>query len=217
MSLTCPKCNKKMKSKSGWTLHVKKCCPDQRWRKTTVKMEIEFEIPKPIGEAVPAVHMFQTAFHTAEIKGIGTCRLNSAMVLDRNISTRKPTLIENHRMSYTAGMRDKNTAIREFKRLLKLIVGGPQEFETYTEANYPKSITISYHGHDPGLSAYYKSRYWRKQYWKLKFELDIQKSVISISTEKSKHKRSTTKKFQLADPDCFDEIREFTGMAPPGD
>jgi hypothetical protein len=28
MGLTCPKCKREMKSKSGYTLHVKKCCPE---------------------------------------------------------------------------------------------------------------------------------------------------------------------------------------------
>jgi len=213
---TCPGCGKVLKSSSGWTLHVKKCCPELRWRKTTVKMQVEFEIPDVIHSDDPNI-LFRLAFYEHDVKGIGSCHLKTAALLDKTIDVRKPTSQEKTRMDRAIAAKDKNSTVREIKKIVEGIIGKPTKKQSiHTETSWPETVRITY------TTA---STKWDKGYlWDVAFTFNLKNGQVEVKqkTERapghSQWSREVIggyrKVFRLADPDCIEEIREYTGLRP---
>ena len=210
-----PECDKVLKSSSGWTLHVKKCCPELRWRKTIVKMEVEFEIPDVVEEGISPVALFRKAFWTAEVRGIGTCALKHATLLDRTTATRSATQQEKKRMGRAEALRDRNSAANEFKKIVKEIVGeAPKALKTSTQTEWPETIMVTFH--KPGIN-----RWEIRNTWEYAFTLHLKKTTLEVQLERRAltgkwgvFTTTKSKTFQLADPKSFEGIRKFTGLQP---
>jgi len=216
-----PKCSRIMKSTSGWTLHVKTCCPELRWRKTVVKMEVEFEIPQVMEDSLGPIDLHSHAFWPQDVRGVGSCKLVHAILLDVTTATRDATPQEKNRIKRAEALRDKGSATREFQRIVKEIVGVcPQGLVAHTTTNWPNSIAVTFQ--PPGLKQYEK-----RHIWKYAFTLDLKKTNILVALESKKKSAVVTpwvgpndvtckgkKTFRLADPKCFEDIRNYTGLRP---
>lgn len=212
-----PDCNKIMKSTSGWTLHVKKCCPELRWRQTTVKMEIEFVIPNLVKEGMGPVDLFRQAFWEQDVKGIGSCKLSHAILLDRTTQTRDATAQEKRRLERSEALRDKTSAVREFKKIVQEIVGKPHARQgVHTETDWPDRLTVTYYKR--GLQ-----RWEKRNQWDVAFILHLKKERLEVKLERKSqsgqrwsndYTGGQAKTFRLADPNSFEDIRKFTGLRP---
>jgi hypothetical protein len=217
-----PTCNKVMKSTSGWTLHVKKCCPELRWRKTIVKMEIEFEIPDVTKEGLGPVDLFRQAFWEQDVRGIGSCKLTQATLLDVTTATRDATQREKNRIARAEALRDRGTATREFKRIVQEIIGKPNNQGVHTETRWPEQITVTYH--NPGLNKWEK-----RSIWDVAFVLHLKTERLEVKLARKLRRGGQqtpwggspgdytggkAKTFRLADPNSFEDIRNYTGLRP---
>jgi len=231
---TCPKCQLSMKSKSGWTLHVKTCCPEQRWRKTTVKMEIEFDIPVALDANEPyfgtrrsrsrvaptaPMDVFNMAFWAREVKQIGNCQITSAQILDKNIYLREPTAMEKRLMQRASADQNKTQTVAECKRVLREIIGNDHGLSIHTSTeDWPNYVAIML-GNTAGM------RKWQvADNAKFTFRFNIPAGVVEIGAGKRnrqfKQGRGYVTTFpketnvRLADPTSFNQIRTFTGLQP---
>jgi hypothetical protein len=213
-----PDCSKVMKSTSGWTLHVKKCCPELRWRQTIIKMEVEFVIPDVVKEGVGPVDLFKQAFWAQDLRGIGSCKLTHATLLDRTTATRDATPQEKNRIKRAEALRDRGTATREFKRIVQEIIGKPKKNQSvHTETDWPETIKVTYHS--AGIQ-----RWERQRVWDVAFTLNLKTERVEVHLDQ-KLKPNTnrwsgvtlggqSKTFRLADPKSFEDIRKYTGLRP---
>ena len=220
-SYTCPGCQRVLKSTSGWTLHVKTCCPDLRYRKTRVKMEIEFDIPVPLddmnnhGISVTAspLAFFNLAFWPKEIRKVGQCEMVSANLLEEpTIENRAPTYQEQARLKRSEMQRDANSANRECRRVAKVLIGEPKDLAVRGEGGYPETVTLIYA--PKGLRA------WQhRDQAKMTLTFRLKDETVEVGTGPvNKHSwpriHKTVKTFRLADPECIEQIQKFTGFKP---
>lgn len=228
-TFTCPKCLKPMKSKSGWTLHVKTCCPEQRWRKTTVKMTIEFDIPVALDNNEPyfgtrdawprsvpttSLSIFNMAFGTREVRHIGQSKITSAQLIDQTIHLRTPTQMEINAQKRAQANQNKVQAMSECSRILMGIIGTNHGMGIYQSTkNWPAYVTIRLG--DPNLKR------WRiAQDAKFTFKFDIQAGIVYVGKGPTKqdnyynYVHTQTTSVRLADPALFNKIRSFTGLQP---
>ena len=214
----CPRCGKMMKSSSGWTLHVKKCCPEQRFRKTRISMAIEFDIPIPLDgtnnhkRPIPTspLEFFKMAFFPREVRistyggrKIGRPEIVSASLIgEPKISTRPPTISEQWAMKRVEMNRDKKSAIAECKRVAHILLGDQKDKGMITTSDYPKWINFAYH---KGGDARWQSI--------LTITFLLNKESVRVSYGKLRLSWPKTlnvyEEFKLADPECMDKIQEF--------
>jgi hypothetical protein len=220
----CPKCNRPIKSTSGWTLHVKQCCPELRYRKTIVNMNVTLEIPMALDGTDNDYNMkgdldlFQSICYMREISGIGFCNLVGATVAQKNIDVRQPTFDELRTLKQAEEIKDRNNIKSEFTKVLHEIIGE-------TKGVYNESVTLSTIGKGEINNITVRLYKGEIRKWeistKCSFEfvytpnsgnLAVLKRRPGVNTIQSDGTSTIT--VQLANPNSFDKVRKFTGLRP---
>jgi hypothetical protein len=231
-ALSCPKCGLALKSTSGWTLHVKTCCPEERYKRTTVKMMIEFEVPVALdgthvvskrqrwilkdAKDFGAVKLFQLAFRNNDIPEVGVCELKVAGLLDKQISKRPPTYQECNRAVRAKKDGEKVAVVAEFKRVICEIIGDANLKISTDASEYPTAIfhlyTDSVANPIPRWEILNNTLY--------SFTFMVGKTRVSIGKgpwllDAYPRVHRFNRNFNLADPKSFDAIKKWMKLPSP--
>ena len=205
----CPKpdCDRRMKSKSGLTLHIKKCCPEYRYMRTTVEMKILLHIDEVADIAANGIALFRKYFAT-----YGGATIKDGEVIVSKISTREPTKLELSREQRNLASRDKTAALGEFKTLIKNLIGTDKYKELGLKGStyrWPRELKLW--GRKSlsagGVLGWYGATEFR--FDRAKERLAIKYDESQYTPKGRKFGRRKNKTFQLADPESTKRIGEF--------
>jgi hypothetical protein len=201
-NLACPKCEKELKSKSGYTLHIKKCCPEMRFLETRVKMVIEFVAPRNV-ERLPALGMFRDSFGPYDRKDGGCSQIKSARVISATVTPREANSKEIEKLEKAMKAKDRNESARELKKIVDLAINKDLDasLKWRISANtkgWPNTITID---------AYPPQRKgdWSNWSRRTEFLFNLPEGKVKIHNNENNKK----KELLVANPDLFEIIQSL--------
>lgn len=201
MSKPCPKCGFTAKSRSGRTLHMKKCCPDLLFKKTVVNMSITFSATADISDMKP-VALFRKCWGAWQ-KGFKT-QLQDVTINDVKVLDRKASVEEKMKMRH---QKEKRALYKKARKIKDIWLEVAKEFvdkfkirSSYHEDNYTWWIF-----EDHGRSCYFRGHTAHK----ITIHYFINRAEFAIENIASGHIDA----IHLTDPEAFSKIRDiFDGI-----
>jgi hypothetical protein len=183
-------------------------------------MTIEFDVPTPIDAANGPVSVFNRAFGAYDLGDAGRSLLTDATINAYSMSTRPPTAMELQKIKKSEDMADRTQGVAEYRKVIIEMIGKHTEFGMQTDAHrWPEEVTFYL------LAAPTRSKYGRinKSHCIFKFTkggtLLLTKPAMPSASPNNLFLSwgklaETVETVRLADPDCFEKVRNFTGLRP---
>lgn len=212
----CPACGKKLKSSSGYTLHIKKCCPEMQYVETKVKLTLTFTVPRDVSKISDPMGLFRDSFGAYDKKDGGYARLDQAWVVGEPVVTpRKPNKAELSKIAKAEKNKSKTATVAELKKIVNAAIEAKWKLKANTawvnyvrkgkqmSGHWPDFIKITASAPPPQGRRYSSCSIY--------FVFDIKKETVIISTHETSYINHdhAVKEVRLADPKLFEIIREI--------
>ncbi len=200
----CP-CGFQPASSSGRTLHMKKCCPDQMHLQTRVRMTVEFTVGGDVSQ-LGAIKMFKACWGAWKNTG-GYANLKFADVHNAEVGPRGLSPIEKKKKLQAATNKERRLASAEIRAVIDESVGKRLMEEKWKNI---KTIAVSW----PDELRWDFEPYIRQSRAldagvRLRFHTSTTCLYISRSLSPHRyHRFGPDIKINLADPECFEQIRK---------